>query len=202
MSAWGWKAEDSQSNPQLVEKAATDCAKRFKSDWGAHHNGRQPLGYVLRQDPSLPWVRFHALPDSQRYAASDEEMDVILARGNSLASVLFGRLKRCWIITSRWDDERGPGVAAGHWREDDTDPESLVWNFFVRESEWAEGHFDDDLEDLADDAPYYIVWFEPDSGKVFAPYDGGFDLFAPSIKEVAKLRARFGDWLSDRNDGL
>ena len=185
-----------------MEKAETDIALKFKSDWNAHHHGRQPLGYVLRQDSSLPWVRFHSLPGSQRYAASDEEIDIILSRGNCLASALFGRSKGCWIITSRWDDEFGPGVPAGLWSEDDTDPESLVWNFFVREGEWAEGKFDDDLEDLADDARHYIIWFEPESGKVFAPYDGGFDLFASTIEEVHALKKRFGDWLSDREDGL
>ena len=103
---------------------------------------------------------------------------------------------------SRCDTVAGPGLTAGQWKEDDSDSESSVWTFFVREEAWVDGEFNEDLKDLADDVGYYVAWFDPVHGRIFAPYDGGFDLFPSSFEEVWALKSRFSDWLSDREDGL
>jgi hypothetical protein len=40
------------------------------------------------------------------------------------------------------------------------------------------------------------------TGKIFAPYDGGFDLFPSPGEEVAQLKSRFSEWLSSHPEGL
>ena len=202
MSRTGWKTDGCLRSSHTMNDAANECAREFRADWGKHHDGRQPLGFVLRQDACVPWVRFHALPGSKRYAETEQEWDNILSRGNSLAMALFGDAAECWIITSRWDDVAGAGAPAGLWREDESEPDGAVFKFFVRKEAWAQGKFDDDLEELADDAAHHMVWFEPRNGRIFAPYDGGFDLFLSSSEEVQTLKDHFADWLPDRPDGL
>lgn len=202
MTAMGWKRNTSLRTRDRMDTTGILDPREFWLDWDKHHKGRQPLGYVLRQDGSLPWVRFHALPASKRYAESEQESEIILSRGNILASAMLEPSQKCWIISSRCDGEAGPGVPAGGWTEDESDPESLVWKFFVRDEAWANGKFNDALKDLANDTGPYLTWFEPENGRIYAPYDGGFDLFPASLEEAQALKLRFSDWLSDREDGL
>lgn len=67
---------------------------------------------------------------------------------------------------------------------------------------WQGGVFDKVLKDVADDATGPTLWCDREYGRVFAPYDGGFDLFPISMAEVAELKARHKDWLSKEPSGL
>jgi len=40
------------------------------------------------------------------------------------------------------------------------------------------------------------------SNAIFAPYDGGFDLFPPSQLDVEHMRELHPEWLSSYPDGL
>lgn len=175
----------------------------FLHDWAKFHENQHPIGFALRRNPMLPWVRFHALPESKRYADTEEEMLTILDRGNQLGSELLGPNSICWLIyiPYPYKDVAVPGELAYSWDEDEGDPFSRVWQFFVTKVKWSEGAYDDDLEDVAEDVKY-AVWFNPRTGAVFAPYDGGFDLFPQSADEVENLRCRHADWLSDHEEGL
>ncbi len=46
------------------------------------------------------------------------------------------------------------------------------------------------------------MWISSSTGAVFAPYDGGFDLFLPDAGMALELRRRHPDWLSDHPLGL
>jgi hypothetical protein len=46
------------------------------------------------------------------------------------------------------------------------------------------------------------MWVSATTGAVFAPYDGGTDLFLPTADDVASLKREFSDWLSDHPGGL
>ncbi|HEY9106405.1 MAG TPA: hypothetical protein VIN58_06980 [Roseateles sp.] len=48
--------------------------------------------------------------------------------------------------------------------------------------------------------PILLANFE--LGTVYAPYDGGADVFFPSESCVAKARSSWAPWLSSREDGL
>ena len=160
------------------------------------------MGWVLRHDTSLHWVRFHSLPASKRYADTDEEMEIILDRGNQLGNEVLGRMSDCWIVHARRDCETKAGAFSGDWEEEPGVDDAAIWRFFVKKRRWIAGKFDKELEELADDAPFYTTWFNPKSGKVFAPYDGGFDLFVSSAREVTRLKRRYRSWLSDLESGL
>lgn len=178
----------------------SSTVQSFVNEWSRLHKGRQPIGWVLRQDSALPWVRFHSLPASKRYAETAAEMDIILSRGNALASEIFKETHKCWVICSSRDDIVGGGELAGSWIDDIDDP--FAWKFFVREGKWSAGKYDRYLKEIADDGPYYVVWFDPERGTIFAPYDGGFDLFLSSQQEVTFLKSRYAEWLSNDSSGL
>lgn len=146
------------------------------------------------------WVRFHSLPESKRYATSDAERELILSRARILANRILGKGALAWIVdvhpsesvqsayelppaTRFVDDEIGYAVRAG-----------LM--------EWEGKPFDSTVISVADDVGPRTLWMSPKDGAVFAPYDGGFDLFPASAEETTSLKSDFSQWLSARGDGL
>lgn len=180
---------------------ATPLAADFRAEWALHHRTLLPIGWLLRQERNLAWVRFHALPNSKRYAENDQDRSIILSRANTLGDRLLGLGNLCWFIEARMDKSEGSGELAMEAAEDD-DPESTVWRFFVRSEAWEPGKYDGKLLSIADDESSRAVWMRRDNGSVFAPYDGGFDLFPSTWHEVDGLKSAGRDWLSNHPEGL
>ena len=67
---------------------------------------------------------------------------------------------------------------------------------------WNAGEFSDLLFDISQVRTGPTLWFGRASGKVFAPYDGGFDLFPTTDAEVATLKQLHSGWLSPETSGL
>lgn len=124
---------------------------------------------------------------------------MILSRANSLGSALLGDGTPCWIIEARTDEVEGHGDFVGSYLEEQDGP---IWRYYVREGAWESGNFDTEIAEIADDGPTYVLWISRETGGIFAPYDGGFDVFPGSNDDLEQLRITYSDWLSDRKDGL
>src|SRR5258705_10432666 len=73
----------------MVQRLGVD-AKAFQDEWLRHHEGRQPIRWMLRES-GLPWVRFHALPGSKRYAENEDERQTITSAQAPLAIAFLVR---------------------------------------------------------------------------------------------------------------
>ena len=182
-------------------KFMSPLAEQFNAEWSRHHLNRPPFGWLLRQDRSLPWVRFHALPESRRYSEDEKDRAIILSRANALGDRLLGPGVSCWIIEAVAGNGAGAGELTLEWTEEN-DPDSPVWRVYVRNETWQSGHYDQLLLSIADDQPNSVIWMARDSGSIFAPYDGGFDLFALASEEIKQLQSERPEWLSDHPAGL
>jgi hypothetical protein len=180
---------------------APPLAEQFRAEWARNYGAVLPLGWQLRLYNARPWVRFHALPLSKRYADSDVERATILCRANSLADDILGRGTSCWVVEARAEGDQKTGNFWIASAEDD-DPDSPLWHFYIRCEDWRSGKYDAELLAIADDQPNRAIWMRRDNGALFAPYDGGFDLFPPTWQDVERLRERWRDWLSDHPEGL
>ena len=174
---------------------------QFQAEWSRHYGPRLPIGWHLRADEARPWVRFHALPLSKRYAEDDAERATILSRANSLGDEILGASNSCWIVEARSDGSNGSGE---FWREsaESDDLDSAMWRFYIRSEDWRSGKYNEHLLAIADDRPNRVIWMRRDTGSVFAPYDGGFDLFLPTWQEVNAIKLDRWAWLSDHPAGL
>lgn len=175
-------------------------AQTFRDEWRAYHKDIPPTGWALRESQSAPWVRYHALPDSKQYSEGDSERATILARANAIGDRLLGDGSPCWWVEARIYDLPGAGALAGEFQVNG-DPDEPVWHFYVRPVEWKAGRFDDDFTAIADEK-LMGLWMCRSNGVVFAPYDGGFDLFPPSFGDVEILKTERPDWLSSEPSGL
>lgn len=67
---------------------------------------------------------------------------------------------------------------------------------------WRPGAFDELLSEVADDETGSTLWMSQVNGAIFAPYDGGFDLFSRSRVEIEQMRVSHENWLSTYPGGL
>lgn len=192
----------------------------FSSDWTRHHDSRKPIGYMMRAAETPNWLRFHSLPESKRYAETDAEWSILLARQNGLAQEVLGSGEPCWLVQACW---QAPDAAADvGWRgdpfyatrayglenafeflDDDVDrDEPFSWLVTAKLVAWQPGLFDHLLREVADDRAAPTLWMAAATGAVFAPYDGGVDLFLRSSADVERLASRHPDWLSQHPSGL
>ena len=158
------------------------------------------------------WVRFHTLPDSKRYPATDAEYQTIMARHNTVLTELVTGTTVLVVTVGYSDDAeperpcRSPETVAAHpgaayWTSACTDEESWI-HLYVSEIPWTAGSLDTLLRHVADDVIANVLVADPDLRWLYHPYDGGMDVLLSSTTERDALRDRHLAWLSARPDGL
>ena len=187
--------------------------------WANWYPGTPPLGYRLREAFPERWFRIHSLPESQRYATSEAEYEELLGRHNAVATDLLGSGAPCAVLVTttcdpEWtrDLDEIAGLGPGTWSlwgrtpVDQVDPdlredEPEGWCVFGLALRWAPGRLDSLIRSVAEDRLRAIV-VSQESGRVYAPYDGGADLFLAGERERDEMRDRYRAWLSTHPYGL
>lgn len=176
---------------------------RFKAEWERFHGNTPPIAFMLRDVAGKPWVRFHALPGSVRYAKTRQEQDEIRRRAAVLANETLEEGCDCWLVQSWREEDSKPSNSVSdceiRYREDG---DEFQWVSSASRVRWHEDAFGDLLGDIAEDRTGPTLWFDDKTGRVFAPYDGGFDLFLTSVEEVREFEKRHEGWLSSHPSGL
>jgi hypothetical protein len=190
----------------------------FESEWRRFYPNADPTGWMMRRAGARHWLRFHSLPGSKRYPENDDERRTLLARQNALGVEVLGSDGACWLAQTVWEssDWETSGVGsdprevwprfafefAYRFLADEGDDEEYPWDVYASRRMWLEGAFDDLLIAIAEDRAAPTLWMSPASGTVFAPYDGGVDLFLPDLVQVDSLKAKHPDWLSTHPQGF
>lgn len=186
----------------------------FEKFWRENFFELGPFGYLLRARFNKRWVRFHALPNSKRYADSAQERETILERADTLAKDVLGGAE-CWLaITSpgHFASDESPvenAIKRHHlknafiWRDtEEAEIDPVDWLVYAAQTRWEKDKYSDLLLSIADDLCSHALWVSSENKSVFAPYDGGFDLIAPNADLASAMKAKYFDWLPGRPDGL
>jgi hypothetical protein len=188
----------------------------FIDYWNREYPESLPINHELKWIYSGRWFRIHSLPESKRYAHSPEEYKIIFDRQNQLIDDLIG-------------EETEIAISFGHYRIDATNvnytelndfgefqkvetinlhkerPEEyedeMYFDIFVKIEKWKRNCRNEILKAIADDE-MRAMFVCPSKKCVIAPYDGGVDVIVASIEECEKLKSKYKDWLSYREDGL
>ncbi|MGO1055875.1 DUF3885 domain-containing protein [Crossiella sp. CA198] len=186
-----------------------DLLQRWHRQW----HPCDPIGHDLRGPHRDRWVRFHSLPESQRYADTEAEYRILLHRYNTVLDELFAD-EDVYLLTPDWNDRPDPDPrptdhaawhpAAEHWtsvRTDD-DPEYLAYtHLYLSRVSWRPGCLDELLRAVADDRTAGVLIMSLDLTRLHHPYDGGQDIFLPSTADRDALRDRHAAWLSQHPGG-
>ena len=189
----------------------------FLAFWRSHYGDCPPAGFLLHETFPERWVRIHSLPDSKRYADTARETTALLARHNTVATDVLGDGAPCVVVTKTEYNPRVGRPARGHVQFARLQLQPLVvvtannpndtgagWSIplALTRSTWQPGALDDVLLDVANAllGPFLIV--SEATGRVYAPYDGGADLFLANEIERDEFRRRYEAWLSSHPSGL
>ncbi|MFE6235209.1 hypothetical protein [Cellulosimicrobium sp. NPDC057862] len=175
-----------------------------------------PASWSLREHLAERWVRFHSLPDSKRDADTEEEERMLLDRHHHVHAALRGSSDEVVVVLLRWDGQgrfhasrefRRIARAWPFWRtfvdETTADGEdaAITASAFVGRLPATRAALDPWFRRAADDADVFVITGDTVDW-VYAPYDGGADVIAPTAKARDALRATYRAWLSPRPEGL
>ena len=136
-----------------------------------------------------------------------EDWSELRKRHRFATSLLFDEGEPVFLIS--------PWVCAGHevFQGFDLKPSSWLPDFQADDAEapsgpfhaakvpWSFDSFIPILEAVAEDATCALFVTE-DACRIYAPYDGGADLFSTESKQLTAMRSALRDFLSPWSDGL
>lgn len=172
-----------------------------------------PMGYMLREQVPERWMRIHSLPESKRYANTPSEYSILLERQNMVALEVLGSESECVVFIGWYPEGNQPvdirtqllpdinsSAFSLFMEKRDEDEELLcVWCATLV---WKANEFDHIIKTIADDEVRYASFASLGTGEIYAPYDGGADLFLRSSSRRDELKRHYKDWLSAHPLGL
>lgn len=188
-----------------------ELTRRWRQSWP----DCPPIGHLFRHYLPDRWVRFHSLPQAQRYPNTAAEYREVLHRYNAVLAELVAETGSAaiYVVTVEYGPGDGaagtepvrvglhPGAVAWMSATDPTDPEP-AYRLHVSRADFTPGGLDDLLRYVAEDRTSDVVVADEALRWLVHPYDGGMDVIATSTSRRDRLAQRFDCWLSDRADGL
>jgi hypothetical protein len=181
----------------------------IQEEWQSAFGSALPAGFLCRAQLPERWLRIHSLPQSKRYPASDQEYAEMLGRQNGAAEFVLGHASECILFITRFGDAQTlspddiplhgyvPRHAMSFVSEDGRDE----FQFFALRVIWQQDKFNELIVSCANDQTGPILFANIATRSIYAPYDGGADLFFPTAEKLAVAKKRFANWLSLRPDG-
>ncbi|WP_338378925.1 hypothetical protein [uncultured Flavobacterium sp.] len=188
----------------------------FIDYWNKEYQESLPINHELKIVYPDRWFRIHSLPESKRYAENEDEYKIILDRQNQLINDLIGEESEVAISFGlyTWDstnDNYKELTDFGEFkkvlridlqkeRPEEYEDETF-FDIYVKTESWKNGNRNEILKAIADDE-IRAMFVSPSKKCVIAPYDGGVDVIVDSTEKRDRLKAKYSDWLSDREDGM
>ena len=193
--------------------------EEFNIFWTKTYPETIPISHLFRHDYMDRWFRIHSLPESKRYAESDEEWNILLTRQNQIINNIFTESAKVFLVTGEYnwgerttfitDEEevfkpyhfvRLDNIALFDINSDNYDKDDIYRPAFA-ETTWSLRRHDNLLKAIANDnTRAFFVSF--DKNIIVAPYDGGIDLILKDNQTRNKYKNKYKQWLSEREDGL
>jgi hypothetical protein len=184
-----------------IHTLARAWRKVFPSAW--------PAGFLCRQALADRWLRIHSLTGSRRYPDAPNDYLELLERHNTVATHVLGSGAPCVLFIARyghsthWVPSLTPCLHAAKPSHVFTTMQAEEpIQFFGLPVVWRAQAFDELIAAAADDQTGPLLFANLKTACLYAPYDGGADLFFASPAGVALARNQFAPWLSARQDGL
>tara|TARA_R110002050_G_scaffold289369_1_gene441970 strand:- start:1699 stop:2280 length:582 start_codon:yes stop_codon:yes gene_type:complete len=187
----------------------------FIDYWYKEYPESFPINHELKGVYPNRWFRIHSLPESKRYADSAEEYKIMLDRQNQLINDLIGKESEVAISFGLYSND----ITNDNYKEltdfgeflkvltidlhkerPEEYEDEMYFDIYVKTEKWEDGKRNEILRAIADDEIRAMI-VSPTENCVIAPYDGGVDVIVNSTEKRDRLKTKYKDWLSDRQDG-
>ena len=162
------------------------------------------------------WFRIHSLPESKRYAETEDEYQIIYQRQNEIISDVIGENEEVVLSYGLYRDDQANNnyqeiVEFDEFEKVDTlelhkirpeeSEEELYLDIYANTTIWESNKRNEILKAIADNRiRMMIISFK--KNRIISPYDGGVDLILESEEFRNKYRLKFQKWLSNHPKGL
>ncbi len=175
--------------------------KSFQNFWTKNYPETQPINYLFKTVYSDRWLRIHNLPESKRYADSEEEYNIIFDRQNQIISDLVPHNSSLNVVINYIDIHNSlfktyDLINLGTYI--DREAETVFQSFLFTVS-WEAHAFNHILKQIANDE---LRAFFVNENYLISPYDGGIDIIFLDSTNRDFYKNKYQAWLSDRADGL
>ena len=157
-----------------------------------------PISWLLRESNKKSWFRIHSLPESKRYPETSEEYKILLKRHNELASDVLGEEQRVFLF---WYGDKVSGAFLGEYvisyNSDDVETD-----IYSTEIKWKSQRYDSYIKCVAIEKCSSSIFYSQSSGDIYAPYDGGADVFIQSPTKRKFLKRKYKKWFSFHSSGM
>ncbi len=190
----------------MTEDEVESLTTAWRARWG-----RNPIAYQLRGWNADRWVRFHSLPESKRYAETEDEYQIILDRHHRVLTELGAAEEGLYVIAVYFEDEQGRISSdprhpdAVPWltiEPGDDSPFEVAASLYVSMTSFDRQTLDPLLRGAADEELIDVIIASLHLRWLYHPYDGGADVIAPTAHDRDVLKNRHADWLSTHPAGL
>lgn len=204
------------NNTAPLWPARSHDAATLSAGWAARWGSTPPVGHLL-QGADI-WVRFHSLPESQRYAENAAEYDELLHRHHSILRDLADTTSsnEVLVFTHSWSVGRLPVPQSAplqaavpgseYWMsflQDPTDPENTTWHHaWVNRMPATPEALDPLLRLVADDGTAGVIICDEHLTWCYHPYDGGGDVLPATAELRDELKDRYREWLPSTESGV
>lgn len=188
----------------------------FIDYWNKEYPESFPINHELKWVYPDRWFRIHSLPKSKRYAESAGEYNIILDRQNQLINDMVGEESEIIILfglctndttndnykeLTNFREFQKVLTIDFHKERPEENENEMYYDIYVKTENWKNGKRDEILKAIADDE-ISAMFVSPSKKCVIAPYDGGVDVIVDSTEKRDKLKDKYRDWLSYREDGM
>ena len=188
----------------------------FNKYWDLNYPESNPIGHELKGVYPDKWLRIHSLPESKRYAESENEYQIILNRQNKLISELIGEDSEVIIVSGQYEMKLTDEISSElseygkfekcrtielHKIYPEEYEDDFFYGFYFRTDIWKRNSQNKLLKNIADDE-FRAMFVCPKRNYIIAPYDGGMDIIVDSEEKRNELKVKYKDWLSQREDGM
>lgn len=190
--------------------------QEFKSLWDTKFSEANPIGHELKSVYKDRWFRIHSLPESKRYAETEDEYQIIYQRQNKIISDLIGEYEEVVLSYGLYRDDQTNNnykdiVEFGEFEKVDTielhkirpeeSEEELYLDIYAKTTTWESNRRNEMLKAIADDQiRMMIISFK--KKRIINPYDGGVDLILESREFRNKYKLKYEKWLSRHPKGF
>jgi len=188
----------------------------FIDYWNKEYPESFPIGHELKWVYEDKWFRIHSLPNSKRYADTEDEYKIILDRQNNLIEDLIGAGTEIAISFGLYTDDitnnnykeltdfgefRKVLTINLHKERPEEYEDETYFDIYTKIENWNKNDNNEILRAIADDEIRAMIVC-PSKQCIIAPYDGGVDVIVNSTDVRNELKLKYKDWLSEREDGL
>lgn len=175
-------------------------------NWTTSFPNCEPIAHQLREVFNHRWIRFHSLPNGKRYPESEAEYQTLLHRFNAIVNEVAQPGEGVVLLVTEFSDAPVPAKAppdwpgSAWWRTAEVD--GGFWHVYGARVASDVQRFGRLLRRVADCVTGNVMICHSECDWVVHPYDGGVDAILRLSASRDRLRERFKDWLSPRDDGL